>query len=158
MVVSDAVAAIRGVIEEYVGCAATMDFARRRALWDADEPEPILCPEEAAEPLIGWQAMDGYWSRSRVVMADLKAKAAHIRITLLADDIAWATYDNRWIATMAGPAAEAPIAADVRMNALLRKTAAGWRYFQLVEGPVDLMTMARQAAQRRAAELFDEEI
>ena len=154
---SDAVDAIRAVIQEYVGCAASMDFARRKQLWDAEEAEPILCPEEAAEPLIGWQAMDGYWSKSRVVMADLQAKATNISITLLADDVAWATYDNRWIATMAGPAAEAPIAADVRMNALLRRTGRGWRYIQLVEGPVDLMTMARQAAERRAAELFEEE-
>ena len=147
---------IVATIEEYVGCAATMDFAKRKSLWDPDEPMPILCPEESREPLIGWESLDGYWARSKVVMADLKAQARNFNIVLLAEDIALATYENRWIATMAGPAAEAPIAADVRMNALLRKTPAGWRYFQLVEGPVDLMTMSRQAAQRRAAELFPE--
>jgi hypothetical protein len=149
-------AEIIAVIQRYVGCAATMDFAGRKALWDADEPEPVLCPEEAGEPLIGWQAMDAYWARSRVVMADLKAKASRFCITLLADNLALATYDNRWIAHMAGSSGEPPIAADVRMNALLRKKPEGWRYFQLVEGPVDLMTMSRQAAERRARELFGE--
>ena len=150
--VEDVIATIR----EYVACAETMDFARRKSLWDADEALPILCPEEAQAPLVGWAALDGYWARSRVVMADLKAQARNIVVTLLADDIALATYDNRWIATMAGPAQEAPIAADVRMNALLRRKPEGWRYFQLVEGPVDLLTMSQQAARRSAAELFPE--
>ena len=145
---------IVAVIKRYVGCAATMDFAGRKALWDADDPQPILCPEEATEPLIGWQAMDAYWSRSRVVMAELRAQASGFCINLLADDLALATYENRWIATMAGAAPEPPIAADVRMNALLRKKPQGWRYFQLVEGPVDLVTMSRQAAERKARELF----
>lgn len=149
---NDVVATIR----QYAAYAETMDFAARKALWDHDEALPILCPEEATEPLIGWEALDAYWSKSRVSMADLKAMVTNFTITLLADDIALATYDNRWIAHMAGPTEEPPISADVRMNALLRKKPEGWRYFQLVEGPVDLMTMARQAAQRSALELFPE--
>ena len=148
--------AVIATIRQYVACAKTMDFAGRKALWDADEGLPILCPEEATEPLIGWDALDAYWSKSRVTMADLKALATNFTITLLADDIALATYDNRWIAHMAGPTKEPAISADVRMNALLRKKPEGWRYFQLVEGPVDLMTMARQAARRSALELFPE--
>lgn len=148
--------AVVSTIREYVACAQTMDFAARKALWDHDEGMPILCPEEAIEPLIGWDALDAYWSRSRVTMADLKAMATNFSIALLADDIALATYDNRWIAHMAGPTKEPAISADVRMNALLRKKPEGWRYFQLVEGPVDLMTMARQAARRSALELFPE--
>jgi hypothetical protein len=143
-------------IRQYVACAKTMDFAGRKALWDHDEPLPILCPEEATQPLVGWEALDAYWSRSRVTMADLKALATNFTITILADDIALATYDNRWIAHMAGPTEEPAISADVRMNALLRRKPEGWRYFQLVEGPVDLMTMARQAARRSALELFPE--
>jgi hypothetical protein len=155
---SSAEAEIIAVIQRYVGCAASMDFAGRKALWDADEPEPILCPEEASEPLIGWQAMDAYWSRSRVVMADLKARATGFSIILLSPDLAWATYENRWIATMAGPTPEPPIAADVRMNKKKKKKPEGWRYFQLVEGPVDLMTMSRQAGERNARALLDHEI
>lgn len=148
--------AVIDTVRQYVACAETMDFATRKTLWDHDEPLPILCPEESTEPLIGWQALDAYWSKSRVTMADLKAMATNFSITLLAEDIALATYDNRWIAHMAGPTAEPAISADVRMNALLRRKPEGWRYFQLVEGPVDLLTMARQAARRSAVELFPE--
>jgi len=145
---------ILDTVRRYVACAETMDFSGRKALWDADEPMPILCPEESAEPLIGWQELDAYWSHSRVIMSDLRSQATNLIVHLLSDDVALVVYDSRWIAHMAGPAHELPISADVRMNALLRKTPSGWRYFQLVEGPVDLMTMAYQAARRRASTLF----
>ncbi len=142
-------------VRRYVSCAQDMDFAGRKALWDRDEALPILCPEECDEPLIGWDALDTYWSRSRASMSELRAKAVNFRVNVLADDIVLVTYDSRWIASMAGMD-EPAISADVRMNALLRKKPEGWRYFQLVEGPVDLMTMSRQAARRSALERFPE--
>lgn len=155
---TDEVAAVTETILAYVACSERMDFAARKSLWDSAEATPILCPEEAPEPLIGWGAMDAYWSRSRETMASLISKATNIRIRMLGDGLALATYTNRWIATMArdGHLPEKPISADVRMTAVLRKTADGWRYIHLVEGPVDLMTMARQSAERSARELFPE--
>ncbi len=142
------------VVQRYVACAQNMDFVGRKALWDKDEPLPILCPEESEQALIGWDALDAYWSASRQSMASLKAKAVDFSVVLLADDIALVTYCSRWIAEMAGAVPTPAIAADVRMTALLRKKPEGWRYFQLVEGPVDMLTMARQAAERSAEELF----
>ena len=155
---SDDVTAVMDTILAYVACSERMDFATRKALWDPAEETPILCPEEAPEPLIGWTAMDAYWSRSRETMASLKSKATNIRVRMLDDGLALATYPNRWIATMArdGHLPEKPISADVRMTAVLRKTEDGWRYIHLVEGPVDLMTMARQSAKRTALDLFPE--
>jgi hypothetical protein len=146
--------AVLAVVQRYVACAQNMDFVGRKALWDRDEPLPILCPEESEQALIGWEALDAYWSASRQSMASLKAKAVDHAVTLLADDIALVTYRSRWIAEMAGAMPTPAIAADVRMTALLREKPEGWRYFQLVEGPVDMLTMARQAAERSAVELF----
>ena len=153
---SDDATAVEDTVLAYVACSEGFNFASRKALWDADEETPILCPEEAPEPLIGWDALDGYWSLSRQTIASLVSKATNIRVRLLSDTLALATYNNRWIATMAssGDAPEKPISADVRMTAVLRKTDAGWRYIHLMEGPVDLMTMARQSASRFALELF----
>ena len=141
-------------IRQYVACAETMDFAGRKALWDEEEAMPILCPEESESPLVGWDSLDAYWARSRASMASLAAKATGFTIAMLADDVAFAMYVSRWIATMAGSPAQPPISADVRMNAVLRRKPDGWRYIQLVEGPVDLIAMSRLAAQRNAAELF----
>ena len=147
-------AAVLDIVQRYVACGERMDFAGRKALWDQDEPLPILCPEESEEVLVGWAALDEYWAASRRSMASLKTKATDFSIVLLAEDVALANYVSRWIAEMAGDKPTPPIAADVRMTALLRHKSEGWRYFQLVEGPVDLLTMSRQAAQRSAAELF----
>ena len=147
---------VTDIVLAYVACSEGMDFATRKSLWDPAEATPVLCPEEAPEPLIGWDALDAYWSRSRETMASLKTKATKIRVRLLGEELALASYQSRWIATLSqtGHLPEKPISADVRMNAVLRRTADGWRYIHLVEGPVDLMTMARQAATRSALALF----
>jgi hypothetical protein len=144
------------LIERYVGYSKIMDFAAKRALWDADDPAPLLMPEEAAAPHLGWPEMEAYWSKSRVVMESLESRTANHRCRLIAPDIALVTYDMRWVATLAGPkdVPRKPIAADVRVTALLRRKPEGWRFFHLMEGPVDLLAMSRQAAERTAAEIL----
>jgi hypothetical protein len=146
------------LIERYVSYSEGMNFAGKRALWDGDEPEPLLMPEEAPAPLVGWAAIDAYWTKSRAVMTSLKSRTANHRCRRLAPDIALATYDLRWIATLAGaPGLERkPIAADVRVTALLRLKPEGWRYFHLMEGPIDLAGMCRLTRARRAQTLFPE--
>jgi hypothetical protein len=148
----DITAEIAPLIARYVALSEGMNFAGKRELWDADDPAPLLMPEEAHAPLIGWSAIDAYWSKSRRIMASLKSRTANVRARRIAPDIAVATYDMRWIATMAGPAdmPRKPIAADVRVTALLRLKPDGWRLFHLMEGPVDLPTMARLAGERAA--------
>jgi hypothetical protein len=76
------------------------------------------------------------------------------------EDLALATYDMRWIATLSGPKeiSRKPISADVRVTALLRKKSEGWRFFHLMEGPVDLIAMARQSYARKAAALFPDDL
>ena len=140
------------LIATYVGYSEGMNFEGKRALWDQDDPQPLLMPEEAHAPLIGWPAINAYWSKSRVIMESLKSRSANHRARLIAPDIALATYDMRWVATLAGPAniPRKPIAADVSVTALLRRKPEGWRFFHLMEGPVDLLGMSRLAAARAA--------
>lgn len=143
---------LAALVEQYVGYSEGMNFEAKRALWDQDDPAPLLMPEEAHEPLIGWPAINAYWSKSRVIMESLKSRSANHRARLVAPDIALITYDMRWVATLAGPAhiPRKPIGADVRVSALLRRKPEGWRFFHLMEGPVDLLGMARLAAERAA--------
>lgn len=152
-------AEVTALITRYVGYSETMDFAGKKALWDHDDPSPLLMPEEAPAPLIGWQAIDSYWSKSRVVMETLKSTTANHTVRQVEDSLVLATYDMRWVATMAGPkdVTRAPISADVRVTALLRKKTDGWRFFHLMEGPVDLMAMTRLAYERNARTLFPDQ-
>lgn len=147
---------ITKLIREYVAYSETMDFASKRQLWDTDDPTPLLMPEEALAPLIGWAAIDAYWSKSRVLMDSLKSQTANHTVREIGVDLVLATYDMRWIATLAGPDTmpSKPISADVRVTALLRKKPEGWRFFHLMEGPVDLMAMTRLAYSRKAQNLF----
>jgi hypothetical protein len=149
---TDLTAELATLVATYVGYSEGMNFEAKRALWDADDPAPLLMPEEAHEPLIGWPAINAYWSKSRVIMENLKSRTANHRVRLLAPDIALLTYDMRWAATLAGPAnvVRKPIAADVRVTALLRRKPEGWRFFHLMEGPMDLLGMSRLAAERMA--------
>lgn len=143
------------LIERYVSYSEGMNFAGKRALWDADDPTPLLMPEEAAEPLVGWAAIEAYWSKSRVVMTSLKSRSANHRCRSLAQDIALVTYDLRWVATLATApgVARPPIAADVRVTALLRLKPEGWRFIHLMEGPIDLAGMTQLARQRYAQKI-----
>ncbi len=145
------------LIERYVSYSEGMNFPGKRALWDHEDPTPLLMPEEASEPLIGWPAIDAYWSKSRVVMTSLKSRTANHRCRQLAPAIVLATYDMRWVATLAtAPGmSRKPIAADVRVTALLRRKPDGWRYFHLMEGPIDLIGMTRLSQQRLARDLFN---
>ncbi len=147
------------LITLYVGYSESMDFAGKKALWDADDPAPLLMPEEAHDPLVGWDAIDAYWSKSRVVMEKLKSRTANHFVREIDEGLALATYDMRWVATMAEPkdVPSKPIAADVRVTALLRKKPEGWRFFHLMEGPIDLMAMAREAYGRKGRALFPTE-
>lgn len=139
---------IAALVQTYVGYSETMNFEGKRALWDQDDPSPLLMPEEAHDVLLGWDAINAYWSKSRVIMESLKSRSANVSARLIAPNLALVTYDMRWVATLAGPAEikRKPIAADVRVTAMLRKKPHGWRFFHLMEGPVDLLTMARLAA------------
>ncbi|MBT4739894.1 MAG: SnoaL-like domain-containing protein [Rhodospirillaceae bacterium] len=149
-------AEITDLITRYVGFSESMDFAGKKALWDDEDPAPLLMPEEALNPLIGWEAIDAYWSKSRVIMETLKSQTANHRVREIDDGLVLASYDMRWVATMVGPKdyPSKPIAADVRVTALLRKKPGGWRFFHLMEGPIDLMAMTREAYARKARTLF----
>ncbi len=153
---SNLLTTIVDLVERYVACSETMDFDGKKRLWDLDDPMPLLMPEEAHTPLVGWEAIEAYWSKSRVIMESLKSQSANHTARKIDSDITLATYDMRWIATLAGPKEipRKPISADVRVTALLRQKPEGWRFFHLMEGPVDLMAMTRAAYARRAQELF----
>jgi ketosteroid isomerase-like protein len=144
------------LIERYVGYTKTMDFAAKRALWDADDPAPLLMPEESTEAHIGWPAIQAYWGTWRGAMESVDARTANHHCRLIAPDIALVTYDMRWSAVLAGAASEPrkPIGADVRVTALLRRKPEGWRFFHLMEGAVDLTAMARVAAERSAVQIM----
>lgn len=136
---ADERATIEHLVRGYIALSSGMRFAEKRAYWDAEEPLPVLAPEESAAPLVGWEAIERYWGGSRETIADLRTECFDVHVNLLAPDLALAIFRQHWTATMAGPTylAGAPLAATVRATFALRKRAAGWRIFASVEAHVD---------------------
>jgi hypothetical protein len=150
---ADERAAIEHLVRGYVALSAGMRFAEKRAYWDEEEPSPVLAPEESAAPLVGWDAIEAYWSGSRESIADLRTECFDVHVNLLASDLALAIFRQHWTATMAAPTylAGAPLAATVRATFALRKRVAGWRIFASVEAHVDGAEYFRALYRARAA-------
>ena len=131
--------AIVDFVTAYVALSKGKRFEDKRALWDADESQPLLRPEESGSALVGWPAIDAYWSRSKETMRDLETRFWDFGVTRLADDIALVTYAQRWRAHMADASSllSGPIASTVRVVMALRNRGSGWRVFLCVEGHVD---------------------
>ena len=140
------------LIDHYVSCSATMDFAGKRALWDKDDPHVLLMPEEDRTPHIGWEAINPYWKDWSAVMEYIRSAAANHAARRFAPDLALCFYDMRWIAKL--HTAKKPVSGDVRVTSWWRQKPEGWRLFQLIESPLDGAARMRLAEERAAIAVF----
>lgn len=147
-------AAIERLVRDYIALSKGMQFEAKRGFWDADEPQPVLAPEEAATPFVGWPAIERYWGASRGAMKDLATDCFDVHVNLLSNDLALAVFRQRWAATMAGPGylAGAPLASTVRATFVLRRSESTWKICASVEAHVDGVTYFRGLYERRAVE------
>lgn len=145
-------AAIERLVREYIALSTGLRLGQKRAYWDPDEPTPVLAPEEAAAPLVGWEAIERYWSGSRESIAELRTECFDVHVNPLGPDLALAIFRQHWTATMAGRGylAGVPLAATVRATFALRRKADGWRIFASVEAHVDGAEYFREVYRRRA--------
>ena len=116
------------------------NYEALRILWDSEEPEPIYVPEESA-PLIGWPAIDAYFAGNRKVLANVAVRTWDHHVRALGTDTAILFYQMHWNAKIVDGSL---IGGDVRVSALVRHTAAGWRFFHYVEAPPAAMVQMRQ--------------
>lgn len=137
--------ALAALIDAYVARSAGMRFEEKRGFWDADEPSPVLKPEEEAAPLVGWPAIEGYWQRTRSLLGSLQSKHWGLHLVPLDSDTILALYNMIWSAEVDGPfLGGSPLAAHVRVTMALRRRPAGWRVFAVVESHVDGDVFVRQ--------------
>jgi hypothetical protein len=145
-------AAIRALVRDYVGLSASRRFPERIRYWDAEEPCPVLVPEEAPDPLVGWEALRAYWAATRGAVAGFRTDVGEILVNRLAPDHAIAVFAQRWHARMAdGPLlGEERLSAEVRVAFALRRREGLWRIFAAVESHVDGIEYFRRLYRRRA--------
>lgn len=133
-------------VADYVRIWNAYEVPALRALWDAEEPSPIYVAEES-EPMIGWPALEAYWGIDRSRSDRL---LTHDRLTVrqAAPDVAIAFYHMRWNVFIPGNRLyPQPFGGAVRVSAMLRRRAEGWRLFHYVEAPLAALIQMRKAAE-----------
>lgn len=145
---------LRALVHAYIGLSKGQRYEEKRAFWDAQEPTPVLSPEESNAPHVGWPAIGAYWNHARGSMASLETECWDVEPVLLSPSLALVTFKQRWRAVMSGdgPLTGTPIAATVRVSMALRKRGHDWKIFMSVESHVDGPTYfrTRYEAQARA--------
>lgn len=126
--------ALEAVVAEYYAAFGRLDFAAVRALWDADEPEPLCLPEESGTFLRDWAGLEAYWAETRRTLARVQARPRDLHARSLGPDLASADWNLHWDAEVIGRAA--PVGGEVRVAAIFRSRPAGWRLVQYVEAPL----------------------
>lgn len=122
-------------------------------LFDRSEPAPQYLAEEQPDWMIGWDKLEWYFntpSRKAAVQA-MDMNPSNIRVRSLTPDLALATWDIfsemkfRW---------SPPMGERLRANAILRKTAEGWKFIYYAEAPKSTLAYVQQMYESQATDGF----
>ncbi|MBN8280469.1 MAG: hypothetical protein J0M16_07675 [Gammaproteobacteria bacterium] len=122
-------------------------------LFDRSEPAPQYLAEEQPDWMIGWDKLEWYFntpSRKAAVQA-MDMNPSNIRVRSLTPDLALATWDIfsemkfRW---------SPPMGERLRANAILRKTAEGWKFIYYAEAPKSTLAYVQQMYESQATDDF----
>lgn len=130
-----ACAEVEAVIHATAEAWNSQDFASVLTLWDPDEPVPYYLAEEQDDWFIGWDALRGYLAPAKPSPAvqGVREEMRDIHVKFLSPDLALAAW---WLHFEMKIIGRKPIGEEVRVSAVLRRTAAGWRYIHWAESPM----------------------
>ena len=148
----DLKAEIDSLLEELVERWNAMELLKIRELWDPNETQPYYIPEEAEQPLTGWEAIESYWQGTMDSISRLKMRVWDLQAKNLSADLAVAIYRLHWTADVEG--FPKPVGGDNRVTAIFRHTDAGWRFCHYVEAPLAPITYMRQLYELNIDESF----
>lgn len=108
-------------------------------LFDPDEPAPQYLGEELDDWMIGWDALRWYFETpERFAMVEaMDYHPSNIRVRSLAEGLVLATWNVH--AEMKFRRGD-PVGENLRANAILRHTSAGWRFIYYAEAPKSTMS------------------
>lgn len=136
---------ITNVLTTYVDHWNEYDVDPMIAMWDEEEPEPIYIAEER-EPLIGWDAIKGYWQGADPETSDHLITFRDVIAREIAPGVAHAFWHMNWNAYFANEMLyQKPIGGPVRVTALLRKKDGNWKFFHWIEAPLASLIQLKRA-------------
>ena len=114
-----------------------------RGLWDPAEQAPYYVAEEIAEPLWTWETIGAYWRAAEQALDRFSLRTWDLHCKPIAPDVAALQFMMHWNGVIKG-SDPAPIGLDVRVSALARKTASGWKFTcHYVESPLGALPYIR---------------
>ena len=124
-------------------------------LFDRNEPAPQYLAEEQPDWIIGWDKLDWYFNtpQRKAAVQAMDMNPSNIRVRSLTPDLALATWDIfsemkfRW---------SPPMGEKLRANAILRKTAEGWRFIYYAEAAKSTMAYMQDMYQNMSTPEFRE--
>jgi hypothetical protein len=123
------------------------DYAALKNLWDPSVDEPWWYPEECETPLVGWEAVEGYWRLCETIIARIGLRTWDLRWKPLPGDLALVGFQMKWTAILRGD--PAPIGGEVKVSVVLNRAADPWlclHYMEAALGPLPYMRRAYQLA------------
>jgi uncharacterized protein (TIGR02246 family) len=131
----DARAEVEAVIHATAEAWNSQDFSRVLNLWDPDEPTPYYLAEEQEDWFIGWDRLKSYLAPAKPSPAvqGVREEMRAIHVKFIGPDLALAAW---WLHFEMKIIGRKPIGEEVRVSAVLRKTADGWRYIHWAESPM----------------------
>ncbi|MDJ0927747.1 MAG: nuclear transport factor 2 family protein [Gammaproteobacteria bacterium] len=132
--------AIEAMILEWGRNWSTSNWAAIYDTWDPDEEAPYYLGEERERWLIGREGLESYFNPPKIlrtIMGGVIMTPYRLRVRLVADDIAIVIWENKLAMDIKG---RPPISDNFRANAVMRKTADGWRFIHYAEAPMAPLT------------------
>jgi ketosteroid isomerase-like protein len=145
-------AELDAVFTELYARYGAREFEATRALWDADEAQPVYLAEEIDDFLRSWPEIERYWHGTRAALSHLGSRHRDVHAVQIADDLAIGTCWLHWDAVIVGRTE--PVGGDVRVTATFRRKADGWKLIHYVEAPIAPTIYFRKLLERSATPGF----
>ncbi len=148
-------AAVTAVVHETAERWNSQDYATVLELWDRDEPYPTYLAEEQAQWFVGWERLRAYLDppRPNPFVEAIREEMSNIQVKQIAPDLAIAVWEMHFEMKTLG---SNPIGEDVRVSAVLRNTADGWRYIHWAESPKTALVYIEDLFEKDVAPGWDE--
>ncbi len=132
------------------------DWVRIQDTWDPDEPMPMYLGEERDRWVIGQDGLSSYFNPpafARSLMESVNVLPYRLRVRLVSDDIAIATWENRLDFKIKKRPA---IQDDYRVNAFFRRKGDEWMFIHYAELAMAPMTYMEHLYRKTVSDGFPE--
>ncbi len=140
---------VEQILTDYMGRWNDFDADGMISFWDAEDDGIIYVAEEI-DTVHGWQALEGYFRANDPEFSDHVITVRDVTARSIAPDVIQAFWNMNWsIYFLTEKLYPKTIGGEVRVTALLRKKADGWKFFHWIEGPLAAMFQLQRAHENK---------